>query len=371
MPFPITIRQDLSLAQIVKLHRAGRCVIKTPHVGNWYPNNLAIASLGIRMKVCDQTRGDRDRNFHPHTVIVGGKQTVVGSATQLMTHAKVEMPTPLAAPGSLVAAFHMDALRKAIPGINAEHYNTEFLPRNADLVMRVIRHLANHFPDIFERRVLADGTTVTDRLRHVALLDACGVFGVTSTVTGWLTPNVVNILLDGVIDAATMGEREIYSLSGPDMFGYIGKLQAQLHELYDSLRGVMPELPETMTYHVVRVAEMRFAVPENRITALDALVRAYLNDCDVTQRWDDQIKRVINKELLIEQKLGERQGTYNALRKAIDACPEPFYDIKDGTYVSQHDLVATGQRIVIHPWAMTASMASVDKAYRDLLRLRR
>lgn len=371
MPFPITISNTLSLAHIVELHRIGRCVIKTPHVGNWYPNNLAIASLGIRMKVCDQTRGERDRNFHPHTVIEGGKQTVVGSATLLMTHAKAQHSAKNMTQGQRIVDGHMGVLHRVIPNLRAELLNTEFLPRNAETVMRIARHLAEHFPTIFERRVLPDGTTVQERFRGVVSLDTYGLFGVTSTVTGWLVPNVMNIIMDGAIDAAGMGEREVFSLSGPDMFVYIGKLQAQLHELYDSLRGAMPELPETMTYHVVRVADMRFAVPERRMTALNVLIAAYLEDRDTSQYWENQIRRVINKEFLIEQKQAARQGTCEALRQAIAGCPEPFYDISHGTFLSQHDLAATGERIVIHPWAMTAPMIEIEKAMTTMLRLRR
>jgi hypothetical protein len=224
---------------------------------------------------------------------------------------------------------------------------------------------------LFERRVLSSGNTMQESLRSVQQFDRNGVYGVTSLAEGWLMPNALNILMDGAIDAAAMGEREVFSLSGPDMFRYIGAMQSQLNELYDGLRSVMPELPETLTYHVVCVAEMRFAVRESRMPALNALIDAYLADEQALEYWNARMRGAINLEPLIAQKKNECGGKYESLRTAAIACPEAFYCISDGTFMSQHDLVNTNERIAIHPWALTAPMSAIEKATRSMMRIKR
>lgn len=345
--------------------------MKTPHVGNWYPNNLAIASLGIRMKICDQTRGERDKNFHPHTVIQGGRQTIVGSPDLLMTHAKVEQPTEHMRQGEFISANHMQALRYAIPCLNAERLNADFLPKHSERSMRIARFFAERFPALFERRVMISGQTVQDRM-NASSLSRHGFFGITSLTNGWLMPNILNILMDGVIDAVIMGEREVFSLSGPDMFVYIAPLQPQLHQLYNGLREVMPELPEAMTYHVVRVAEMRFAVTKSRQQALQELIESYLALEFMRDSWAKKMREANadEKTVLIRAANEERYRANNQLREAIAACPEPFYDIKDGSFLSQYDLISSGEAIHIHPWALEAPLADVENAVRLMTRLR-
>ncbi len=290
-----------------------------------------------------------------------------------MTHAAVEHAMDdVMIPGERIGEGHMRALQKAIPELNAEQLNAEFLPRNAERALRIVRYFAEHFPMLFERRVLSSGNTMQESLRSVQQLDRNGVYGVTSLAEGWLMPNALNILMDGAIDAATMGECEVFALSGPDMFRYIPDMQAQLHELYDGLRSVMPELPETMTYHVVRVAEMRFAVPERRRRTLDTLIDQYCRYESIRGSWNMQLRdaRAQEKAEMILAANTERAAATQQLRNAIGECSEPFYAIAEGTYLSQYDLLSRDERIVIHPWAMETSLADVETAVRVMMKLR-
>ena len=79
MPFKISIHDDISIADLLVINKRGGVVLKTPHVGNIYPNNLAIASLGIPMLFYDRTLGNKDFNFHPNKIIVGGKSEILAT----------------------------------------------------------------------------------------------------------------------------------------------------------------------------------------------------------------------------------------------------------------------------------------------------
>ena len=119
MPFTCDLRTDFSLQQLVDLHRAGQPVVKTPHVGNAYPNNLACASVGLPMLFVDHTVSGKDRNFHPQCVIVNGQSEVIADHGQLLTHATVAksatiVDARLFPVGAKVADCHMEAINQAV-----------------------------------------------------------------------------------------------------------------------------------------------------------------------------------------------------------------------------------------------------------------
>ncbi|PSO44287.1 MAG: hypothetical protein BRC22_02740, partial [Parcubacteria group bacterium QH_9_35_7] len=72
MLFDVQERKDINLKALAQINRGGGSVVKTPHVGNWYPNNLAVAQTGIHMLAYDRNIGRKDSNFHPHKVIKDG-----------------------------------------------------------------------------------------------------------------------------------------------------------------------------------------------------------------------------------------------------------------------------------------------------------
>lgn len=72
MSFNILIHDDISLDELIKINESGGRVLKTPHIGNIYPNNLAIISLGIPTLLYDRTIGTKDENFHPYKLRLTG-----------------------------------------------------------------------------------------------------------------------------------------------------------------------------------------------------------------------------------------------------------------------------------------------------------
>lgn len=72
MSFHILIHDDISIAQLIEIDKNGGRVLKTPHIGNIYPNNLALISLGIPTLLYDRTIGIKDKSFHPHKIVYNG-----------------------------------------------------------------------------------------------------------------------------------------------------------------------------------------------------------------------------------------------------------------------------------------------------------
>ncbi len=56
----------------MEIDKSGGRVLKTPHIGNIYPNNLALIALGIPTLLYDRTIGSKDKSFQPHKLIYNG-----------------------------------------------------------------------------------------------------------------------------------------------------------------------------------------------------------------------------------------------------------------------------------------------------------
>ena len=371
MPIQLKIRKDLSLNDLVSFKRAGFLVFKTPHVGNWYPNNLACAALGIPMKVVDSTKGCLDRNFHPHCVIVNGTRTQIAEENALTSHTKVTRAHEHTADrfkiGASVSETHMGALREAFPELEMLTVSG-YLKENSGRVLELLEVLTQHDHSIWERYVREDGITEPRHARQWIVVNASGVCGTNGSNRGWVSPNIANILMDVTIDPLKFNTDIVYELSGPDMYKYIGQLMPKLNELYEVVRQKLwPELPETVTLNLVPVADMRFAVPTHRRQVLDELVEVLKTVSMFENGIGDRINSAPNREKFICQIVNERSVLRDNLREVLRACPDPFYDIYDGTFFSQYDLLSCSEGLFIHPWALETPVGVLS----DLIRIAR
>jgi len=369
MDFRVVPRYDLSLKDLAALHRDGHSVTKSPHVGNWYPNNLAVASLGIPMNVYDRTIGVRDRNFHPHKIIVDGGSEEVADPAILTTHARVIRESswfPERFPvGSRVLDGHMQAIRDAVPGANCVVF-TDYLRQHADRVLAILEVATGRISGLWRRFAHTDGTITEptcggwDRIAQTG-----GIYGLTNDEFGWLIPNELNVILDGVLQAAIHNASVVYHLSGPDMIGYIGGYAELLAKIHAALRQKLDWVPEQVELHLVPVATMRFAVPETRRQALDS----FMDELLAIYAWRTARGEEIppgpngNKKIAAMESTEaktEHRRMKSRLREAAAECPEVWYDITEGSFVSQYDLLASGTPIYIHPWAVAAPVALLE-----------
>lgn len=380
----ITIRRDLSINDLVQLARRGKSVMKTPHVGNHYPNNLLINSLEcVHVVLVDQTIGLRDKNFHPHTVIAGSRSYDISRSDLLMTHARVDRDSgvvngmfPI---GERVADCHSSALKALFPDTVFE-LNSDLIVRHADLCRWLLETLSQD--NVFASKLFAKGWWwrrwvtregfVQTRESAVSFADVVGkVRPIDCIEEGWIIPNFFDVLISAIVQAIDSGCGDVYHLSGPDMVTYIGAMIPLLKDAYQILLengGLL--LPSSVDFNLVPVADARFAVRASRRTALESLVEA-IRDVREEERERGELMRAARTQeernrILYEGNRDKlRLELFNGLRAAIAGCPEVMYDIKDGAFLSQYDLLQ-GDSLWIHPWVLDTPVGDLEKAIKLL-----
>lgn len=378
MPFVVNVTDKPSMMDLVRIHESGGSVIKTPHVGNIYPGNLAVGKLGLRLVLYDRTIGHRDTNFHPHGVIKGGRFERLADSDLLTTHTRALSPSDMAPewfkPGSSMLDGHMRALHAALPGVKAQAY-TNILSSRADEVIDLLRAMTEADPMIWERAVLSDGSVQPFQCNDWRTLTQRGLYGLGDPDQGALVPNVANVLLLSILDARDRGLKEVYHLSGPDMVVYISGMLKDLHHLYDAVRHKLPgwNLPEILTFHLVPVADLRWGVPTGRRAELDELVDAFLSAAQNGKEYGQRVKAAVNGErkLVIAEVAAAREADNIRFQNALRACPDPFYQIEAANCVSQYDLLASGEDFYVHPWAIETPIGEIKKTVKRMVKLRR
>lgn len=363
MPFPIVIRSDLSFSALAQLRNDGFSICKSPHVGNVYPNNLVAARMGMRMIFYDRTIGRRDTNFHPHTVICGGNAEVVASEHMLTTHAVVSHPSShdRFTLGRRVVDCHMEAMQQAMPNADCLVY-TEYLRQNADIVLRVLEAVTNARPQIWTHHVTHDGERqelcrLFGGWKDVVMF---GVFGFHSDHSGALLPNVLNVLLAGIIESIQSDHRLVYHLSGPDMVKYVGGMQTQLHLLYDHVRSMacLP-LPKTLMFQLVPVAGVKLATDTRYTEEVNELVDAWLALLRGTRLRSEIMRHTSDEKADAKRCKEEKTHEMRRLQEAARRADCVFYDIAEANTFTQHDM-CSGQGLYVHPWAMETPISQID-----------
>jgi hypothetical protein len=376
MPFVIQPTRSLSLSCLAQLHAQGFYVVKTPHVGNIYPNNLACAAAGIPLLLCDQTFGERDTNFHPHLLIVGGRAEVVARSDRMMTHARITRAPDNFSDrfkvGESAAEAHVRALRDALPQASVETL-TEREVRLVDMLMPAYEILTKMQPSSW-RRILRTEDGVVIPVSHVPQwkeIESIGIHRLSANGTGWIVPNAWNILLDGLIGSLTSGRNIVYELSGPDMINYWPKHSQEISAGYDLLRKELwPQLPETLTLCIIPVAEMRLVCSEGRRGLLDAVVDSYLRILGERTTSGEVLRTAPQEQrsAVITQLQATRKRLYEETREAVRNCPEIFYEIKQANFFTQYDLLR-GEILAIHPWGIEQPIDTIEQMMTMLRRM--
>lgn len=375
--FNIFFRDDLSFGDLCDLQNRGYSVVKTPHVGNFYPNNLAIGKLGFRMIMYDRNIGCVDKNFHPHTVIKNGRKHPVTSPEILMTHAYAYQGIDKSTlkDGDRVADGHLFALRKLFPKGKFIFY-TDYLRQNRETIFEILKIVSeqNVLPDKFgwRRKVNREGfvTTFGSSVSWKEI-SRVGIFGLDNEQEGYLVPNILNVLICGIVEVINFGKEEIYHLSGPDMFRYIGSMFETLNRCLKLLSSLDSRYPKRISFNLIAVANMRFAVRSSRQKALDNLVLNYLKIPDFKTKKGEFMKSLepsVRKSHGHLFKSTERK-LRNDLIEAMENCPEVFYDIYKGDFTSQHDILTEG--LYVPKWSLETSIKDINKAYSFMEYLRK
>lgn len=376
MSFNILIHDDISLAELIKISKEGGRVLKTPHIGNIYPNNLAIISLGIPTLLYDRNVGSKDKNFHPHKIIFEGKSEIISDSNILSTHSKIKYLSKNFEIGRNIVGtnlvnFHLESLNKVLPTGNHFTYSN-YLRENKDSVYRVVKEIAKTFPEIWCRFVDKDGVVTNKKITKSNIFDD-GVYGVNNKEKGWLIPNPVNILLHGVIDTINLKISEIYLLSGPDMCSYIKNYEDVLNSMFDHLKNTLDlDLPDSVNCHIIPVANMRFVATKDHIKSLEKLVvlyKEYKKAGETIQSLLGDFSGSIKIFSFIKEKNKIKKKIFNHLsydylffKKMV------FYDISESNCFTQYDLSRTSG-LYIHLWALESNLNEVSDAFFFLNRI--
>jgi hypothetical protein len=375
MSFKVSIHDDLSIKDLIDIYNKGGVVLKTPHVGNIYPNNLAIASLGIPMLFYDRTLGVKDINFHPDKIIVGGRSALIADSDILTTHSIVKNLPDLVLKnvevGMKLVDLHMDAFKCALPQAHCFTY-TEYIQNSKDRILQILEKITEFHPYLWSRSVDENGRTLKSQAKNWDDIVKLGVYGLTNMKSGWIIPNPVSILFHGTVDIMKAKVEDVYLLSGPDMYRYIDGYQTELNEAYDHLKKTLKwDLPEIVRCHIIPVISMRFIVEFDYKDALDTLMSAYAKYSAV----DDAIRILLkdgtqntNIDEYISEKNKAREQIYSCIKSQFEAFKTTmFYDVEEANSFTQYDLI-TSKGLYVHQWAITSKLSEVSKAYSFLLR---
>ncbi len=366
----VQIRNDLSFSDLVNLQSSGKSVIKTPHVGNVYLNNLLVADLGIKMLFYDRTLGYKDFNFHPHRVVRAKEDPIdIASPEILTTHNVVNCRKDLGFISGLcqdmsIVDFHMNSLQTVIPDIDAITY-TDYLQEHKSLVMKILKML-NQDPRILsEWNRYVDTFGILQQRSPGSWLDVEPfIFGLTNSQFGWLIPNSITILLSGIIEAVVTGCNEVFHLSGPDMVRYIN-MHKRFFMLAQSVVDAS-DIPVDIIFNLIPVAENRLVVPSSYKESLDNLIDAYINIKSAEISRGALAKKVTDsteRSALFDNFKKQRAKEREALQIAISECTVIFYDIRSARYFSQYDMLA-GESLYYHPWTIEAPLEDISKAMK-------
>lgn len=375
MSFEILIHNDLSLADLIKVSKEGGVVLKTPHVGNIYPNNLLIASLGIPTLFYDRTLGIKDSNFHPDKIIFSGRCESIADPHILTTHARVthipDIPSTLLEKenitvGTSLVDLHMSAVRRTLPQAHCFTY-TEYIQTNKDQVLQVLEKVTELHPNLWSRTVNEEGETLKSQARDWNNVLKEGIFGLTNMKSGWIIPNPISVLFHGTVDAAKAKVKDVYLLSGPDMYRYIDGYQIGLNEAYDYIRKTLGwDLPETIHCHIIPVIGMRFIIEVGYRDTMDNLVNLYFKHVSVEKSIRAQATQKADIQSLIHKKNIIKNEIYSCLKSELEAFKTTmFYDIEDANCFTQYDLLDS-RGLYVHPWAVNSRLSDVLKAYNFL-----
>lgn len=342
MPIELRTRPDLSINDIVRL-TSSHIVRVTPHVGNWTPARLVLPTLQLSILCVDHTIGERDPNAHPHLLIRNGRAfTLCDKPDRLTTHSYVTQVVDgsVHKPGVSLTDVHIGVIRALYPGADIVTH-VEHLNASRDMTLAVLEEATALSPSgTWWRRVDEEGKVTCYRKKDLPTrwseYESC-IFPLTNPREGWLVHNRVAILMD-VIDQSRMGtEPEIYHLSGPDMVRYLGNEIGMISRMYDQVRGRLGLPRNEIVFNLVPFASFRFATRASQTQACKQLCTALADGCPDEKR----------------------------IRSYAAEASDVFCRTETQDHFSQHDLLATGEAIVVteiaREWSMDTCAAHLER----------
>lgn len=369
---------EMSLQDIKSAADSGVSVMRSAHIGNHRPYNLAIASLGIPMLLVDHTvvaqfpEEQGDRNYLPGSIVTREKITplVVSGIGSL------SLQTTVVSPENDEVVFldelHTQALRTTFPHTPIVT-NCEYV-RSEEAISQAVASVAlAEFPELFTRVIERDGTirksAVGTNFAHLS--DSYGILQLNDdphVERGVLLPNEVDIVLNFIIEALRSSRDTQIHLSGPDMKIYTErpKLQQLLSTLYNAVRDSVDfgsKLPDILTVKLIPADEARFTTTAQQAEQLHQLSQILCDEAALraeAQQFfrSDAARSPAQKQAYLAKKDLLTTSTNDLLRDLTPSL-EPFLlGPREAPFTSQYD-VAAGDPLFVMPENHTLSMAAL------------
>ena len=404
--FSIRLDGEIRVGELADL--AGTAPLtRTPHLGNQYPADLALLSMGVPMRQLDKNYSIVDKIFTPEARICDGTPVTLSQQQGVLS-------PYLATSGGQAAVYeHFRTIKQAVPGAVVSTYSLDYL-RHIDLVEAVLDIMAEVAPESFNRVSLADGRVARQfavdssfayygdprgerfKIDRRQLARRCiGYFEQAATSLREGTPMrtgghvlikaEADILLQGVIDAAgALGERRqrIYQCCGVTMARYAADprrdMAARITHWYREVKrrsggliGTFPRIemiliPTSMLRMVYLnldryLLHQRILSTDERLLALKHRKGADIKEAK-TKR---QRQRIIDRyQALFQQVRDERQAL---IEKQTSGRFPPFYVLGESNRFTQYDLAASGKRITIPDELLDLPVKSLAPRMKKLL----
>jgi hypothetical protein len=253
-------------------------------------------------------------------------------------------------PGVRMSDSHVRALTNALPQAQVETWGN-VLAREGDVFLAALDRVHADFGDealaLWIRLVDSRGETETGRPRSWAEVRE-RIYRLTNETEGWILPNEFNVLLGTLLQHRQAPRKlQVFHLSGPDMFRYIGEMRPLLERFAASLRFLCSG--EDLELAIVPAAHIRFVGLAQDAAAIGAL----WNGIQEAVRHNEDMRRRLSacsRELkpgLVQEAILGRKRLTESLREAASGCGGSLRDPSEQCLPSQYDLLAPGAGLYV------------------------
>ena len=406
MPVKLSIKPeyDVTVADLINLHKSGHSVFRTSHAGNWNSYKLLLSELGLPDCVWDVTCMHRDVNNQPQKQLIdGGVMPLLDEKPEKPSNGEKHLtPYQRCCNGTqTLSSYHLEPLKKLYGDL--VRTQSELLLEYEENLTRMFKVAEEHAPEMIGRYVLPCGCMVTlkqessgtyrAQCRHnTALIKAEDLAQsaidtlhelkqLVTNPKGYLPKGGALYSFDMVVASFLLwsywkfGNKAIYMLSGPDMIEYATKegFVDDVGRVLTLMRKHVPDLvPDTIDVRIVPTALFCFGYPSENIVAKNVM-RAHkeiisLQNQLVTHGVIDPNKpRTVSKKLLTKVN-GEIEEVVRTLEN--DGVKwNIFHNPARDVFFTQHDLHLTGGTMAVHEEHLGMSFRDINMTLTSLQKM--
>lgn len=345
----VIVDDTVSIDDLARLQAEGFSVLRSAHIGNLSPYNLALADAGIPILSVDHTITGVDTNYFPEQIQTQAERQTIAPLGRLVCRTRSQ-------DGRYLDDLHIAAVNTATPGANV-YTNTAYLQAYQDVAGEIVGIAARNVPEVFNRLALPDGTT-SKQANAGSMIGRFGVMQLSDEPraerTAVIMPNLLDIVANFVIEAIKSERATQYHLSGPDMCRYIGKLLPGLQDMYWLIRAVSSfgdALPERLDVRLVPTAPAKFATTMARRPQLDRILASY-QEVEAEMTALNGVRRnffmsplatdLPTKTAFVSAMRGRQSSLEQEMAERIADIPELFSEPGRPGFITQYDVIAEG-----------------------------